>query len=137
MSFSCSFGSHALHSICALLIQVPGVLCRGWRVRSGRFTQKSVPAFFSLSFDDPYAKAGKPSERLVYKILNSRAIEIAEMEDGLHYSIGLAHNEKKGVTDVYSSTLIHKVLPNFLVIEVPPLHSKDAWYTCGVIDSGD
>lgn len=89
---------------------------------------------FLVIFNDPYPKTGKPSERLVYRIVDPRAIKIIQQEDGLHYSIGLAYNQRKGVEDVYRSALIHKVLLNYWTIK-RPTPDRDAWYTWTVIDS--
>jgi hypothetical protein len=92
---------------------------------------------FLVIFDNLYAKAGRPNDLIVYKILDPRAIEIMQMEDGLHYSIGLAYSQRNGVTDIYSPTLLQQVLPDSWVIKMPPPDSPDAWYTWGVIRCDD
>jgi hypothetical protein len=60
-----------------------------------------------------------------------------QMEDGLHYSIGLAYNQKKGVAEVYSPTLIQNLLSDCSGIKIPPPNSPDAWYAWGVIRCDD
>lgn len=93
---------------------------------------------FLVTFENLYAKAGKPNGLIVYKILDLRAIEIVQMEEGLHYSIGVAYGPNKGMTDVYSPPiLIRNVLRDCSAIAMPSPVSPGAWYTWGVIDSGD
>jgi hypothetical protein len=92
---------------------------------------------FLVTFENLYAKASKPKGSVVYKILDPRAIEIVQMEDGLHYCIGVAYGKNKNMTDVYSPTLIQNVLEDCSAIIMPPPDSPGAWYTWAVVDSGD